>query len=351
MLSGLSEAYLVAFIGLAGGIVLGLAARLGRFCTLGAIEDYLYGASDHRLRMWGVAIGTAMVLSFGLMQAGILNAPETPYLRQGWNPLGHVLGGLLFGYGMALAGNCGFGALARLGGGDLRAFVIVVVMGIATYVTMSGPLAHIRVWAFPPELLPTSAPTGYAHLLEAATGLGASFFGIAAGLAILGFTLRPPAFRAERGMVAWGAAAGATVAFAWWGTQWVSTESLGAVPVEAFTFAAPLGESILYWMTSSGNTVSFGVGSVAGVWIGAFLGSLLRGLFRWEACEDPRELRRQILGAAIMGAGAVLAMGCSVGQGLSAASLLAYGAPLTMAGIFLGAMLGLRQLIQGFASV
>jgi uncharacterized protein len=32
---------------------------------------------------------------------------------------------------MALAGNCGFGALARLGGGDLRAFVIVVVMGIA----------------------------------------------------------------------------------------------------------------------------------------------------------------------------------------------------------------------------
>jgi hypothetical protein len=48
-------------IGLAGGIVLGLAARLGRFCTLGAIEDYLYGGSDHRLRMWGVAIGTAML--------------------------------------------------------------------------------------------------------------------------------------------------------------------------------------------------------------------------------------------------------------------------------------------------
>lgn len=351
MWSGLSDAHLVAGIGLVGGIVLGLSARLGRFCTLGAIEDYLYGGSDHRLRMWGVAIGTAMVLSFGLMHAGLLNAPETPYLRQGWNPLGHALGGLLFGYGMALAGNCGFGALARLGGGDLRAFVIVVVMGIAAYVTMSGPLAPLRVWAFPPDLIPTSAPAGYAHLLAEITGLGAAMFGIAAGLAVLALVLRPAAFRAERGMIGWGAAVGVAVAFAWWGTQWVRTASLDAVPVASFTFAAPLGESILFWMTSSGNTVTFGVGSVAGVWIGAFLGSLLRGLFRWEACEDPRELRRQIVGAAIMGAGAVLAVGCTIGQGLSAASLLAYGAPLTLAGIFAGATLGLRHLIQGFASV
>ncbi len=52
-----------------------------------------------------------------------------------------------------------------------------------------------------------------------------------------------------------------------------------------------------------------------------------------------------------MGAGAVLAMGCSVGQGLSAMSVLAYGAPLTLAAIFAGAALGLRQLITGWASV
>ena len=348
MWSGLSDAYLVAAIGLAGGMILGLAARIGRFCTLGAIEDALYGGSDHRLRMWGVAIGTAMVLSFGLIQAGLLNAPETPYLRNGWNPLGHVLGGLVFGYGMALAGNCGFGALARLGGGDLRAFVIVLVMGIAAYVTMSGPLAHLRLWAFPDTLLTTEAPAGYAHLLGAATGLGAPVFGIGAGLLLLALVLARPAFRAERGMVAWGAAVGAAVALAWWGTQWVRTESLGAVQVESYTFAGPLGESILYWMTSTGSTMTFAVGSVAGVWLGAFIGSLARGLFRWEACEDPRELRRQIFGAALMGGGAVLAAGCTIGQGLSAASLLSYGAPLTMAGIFAGAALGLRHLIQGF---
>ena len=347
----LTDAHLVAAIGLVGGIALGLAARLGRFCTMGAIEDFLYGGSDHRLRMWGLAIATAMILSFGLMQAGLLHAPETPYLRSAWNPVGHVVGGLLFGYGMALAGNCGFGALARLGGGDLRSFVIVLVMGIAAYVTMSGPLAWARVTLFPADLLRTEGPAGYAHALEAATGIGAPLVGIAVGLVLMTALLRPASFRAERGMIAWGMVVGAAVAFAWAGTQWVRTESLGAVPVESFTFAAPLGESILYWMTASGSTLTFGVGSVAGVWTGAFLGSLFLGHFRWEACEDPRELRRQIFGAALMGMGAVLAVGCTIGQGVSAMSLLAYGAPLSLAGIFAGAALGLRQLIHGFASV
>ncbi len=346
----LTDAALVAAIGAVGGIVLGLAARLGRFCTMGAIEDALYGGSDHRLRMWGMAIATAVVLSFGLMQAGLLTAADTPYLRSAWNPVGHVVGGLLFGYGMALAGNCGFGALARLGGGDLRSFVIVLVMGIAAYVTMSGPFAWARVWLFPDDLVRTDGPAGYAHLLEAASGVGAPAIGMGIGLALMALVLRPAAFRAERAMIAWGAVVGAAVAFAWAGTQWVRTESLGAVPVSSFTFAAPLGESILYWMTASGSTLTFGVGSVAGVWTGAFLGSLWLGHFRWEACEDPRELRRQIFGAALMGVGAVLAVGCTIGQGVSAMSLLAYGAPLTLAGIFAGAAFGLRQLIQGFAS-
>ena len=35
----LTEEMLVALIGMGGGLLLGLAARLGRFCTMGAIED------------------------------------------------------------------------------------------------------------------------------------------------------------------------------------------------------------------------------------------------------------------------------------------------------------------------
>lgn len=349
MFAGLNDAYLAACLGLGGGLVLGLAARMARFCTLGAIEDYLYAGSDHRMRMWLLAVATGITATFALTGAGLISLGQTVYLDGGWNPVAHIVGGLVFGYGMAIAGNCGFGALARLGGGDLRSFVIVVVLGISAYVVMSGPLAQARIWLFPPDLIETDALPGYAHLLQSLIGLPAPVTGVALGLAAMVAILRPAAFRAERAMVVSGFAIGLTVALALAGTTWLHDHSFGAIDVQTFTFAAPIGESILFAMTATGSTVGFAVGSIAGVWLGAFLGALLRGLFRWEACDDPRELRRQLFGAAMMGAGAVTASGCSVGQGISAFSTLAYGAPLTLAAIWLGAAIGLRHLIQGFA--
>ena len=143
-------------------------------------------------------------------------------------------------------------------------------------------------------------------------------------------------------------AVGLAIVLALAGTAWVAATGFAGVPVASHSFAAPLGDSLLWWMTGSARPITFAVGSVAGVWAGAFLGSLIKGHFRWEACEDPRELRRQIIGAALMGAGAVVAMGCTIGQGLSAFSVLALSAPVTMAAIFAGAALGLRQLILGF---
>lgn len=344
----LSDAHLAALVGGLGGVVLGLAARLGRFCTLGAIEDYLYGDNDHRLRMWGVAIGVAMVTTFALAGLGLVDLEAAPYLARGWNPAGHILGGLMFGVGMAMAGNCGFGALARLGGGDLRSFVIVLVMGISAYVVMSGPLAFLRVRIFPQDLFAGPDPAGIAHFFASLTGLPVAVWGLLAGIGLLVLTLRAPDFRAERKLIAWGGAVGLAVTFGWAGSTWLADISFDAVPVQSYTFAAPLGESILYAMTSSGMPITFAIGAVVGVWAGAFLGSLSLGHFRWEACEDPRELRRQIFGAMLMGAGAVLAMGCTIGQGLSAISVLSYGAPITMVCIFLGAAAGLRTMIAGF---
>ncbi|HBM62316.1 MAG TPA: YeeE/YedE family protein [Citreicella sp.] len=348
MIDSITDHHLVALIGLASGLLLGLAARLGRFCTLGAIEDVLYGGSDLRLRMWGVAIGTAVLGSFGLMAAGLLEATDTYYLSVRWVPLASIAGGLAFGYGMALAGTCGYGAIARLGGGDLRSFVIVLVMGVSTYVVLSGPLAPLRVALFPQAEVITTTPPGLAHWLARLTGLPVTALGLGFGALILAGALASPGLRAKPKQVAWAMAVGLAIVLAWAGTAWVAATGFAGVPVASHSFAAPLGDSLLWWMTGSARPITFAVGSVAGVWAGAFLGSLIKGHFRWEACEDPRELRRQIIGAALMGAGAVVAMGCTIGQGLSAFSVLALSAPVTMAAIFAGAALGLRQLILGF---
>ncbi|SDD09692.1 YeeE/YedE family protein [Ruegeria marina] len=349
MLAWMSDSQAVALVGLVGGIALGLAARLGRFCTLGAIEDLLYGGSGVRMRMWLLAIGAATLGSFALTGLGLLDPSESYYLSIRWMPLASVVGGLMFGYGMALSGNCGYGAIARLGGGDLRAFVIVLVMGVFTYVTLSGPLAPIRNALFPQIEVAGQIPPGIAHYAQAATGLPLWSIGAALGLLLCVGALSSSSLRQEPKSIFWSLVVAFAIVSGWAGTQWVANHGFNAEPVVSHSFSAPVGETILFAMTGSVRPLSFAVGSVAGVWLGAFIGSMIRGHFRWEACEDPRELRRQIIGAAIMGTGAVIAMGCTVGQGLTAFSLLSFSAPVTFVAIFAGAALGLRQLIEGFS--
>ncbi|MHA7849959.1 YeeE/YedE family protein [Roseovarius sp.] len=343
----LGDNTLMALFGLASGILLGLAARLGRFCTMGAIEDMLYGGSSLRMRMWILAIGVAVMGTFALSGAGMMETERSFYLSIQWMPLASILGGLMFGYGMALAGNCGYGCIARLGGGDFRAFVIVVVMGISAYVVLHGPLAYLRNWAFMQQDV-TGLPPGLVHLLSSQTGLPLAPLGIAIGALITLGALSSRDLISAPKSIFWACIVGLAITGGWAGSYWVATTGFTAMPVVSHSFSAPVGETLLYFMTASARAPSFAVGSVAGVATGAFIGSLIKGHFRWEACEDPRELRRQMTGAAIMGAGAVLAMGCTVGQGLSAFSVLAYSAPVTFLAIIAGAALGLRQLIEGF---
>ncbi|WP_349768741.1 YeeE/YedE family protein [Rhodobacter sp. NTK016B] len=342
-MEGISYGMMAALVGLGAGIVLGLSARLGNFCTLGALEMAAYGGDQRRLRLWGIVLAVAIAGTYLGAQAGMIEIGETFYHQIAWLPMASVVGGLIFGYGMALAGNCGFGALVRFGGGDLRSLVVVVVMGIFGFITLSGPLAPLRVALFPQE--PARAPQGIAVTLESVLGLPQLMTAlIIAALFLIWALAYGPLRRAPRD-IAWGVVAGLAIVMALLGTSWINRESFGEVGVEGLSFTAPVGRTLIYLMTSTAGGLNFSVGSVIGVMAGALAGSLWRGMFRWEACEDPRELGRQVGGAALMGIGGVIALGCSVGQGVSAFATLAWSAPVTLAAICAGALLGLRRLI------
>lgn len=337
---------LAALVGLAGGIVLGLAARLGDFCTLGALESAVYGKDQTMLRLWGIVVGVAILGTQFAAMAGIVDLGGSFYHSISWNPLASILGGLVFGYGMALAGNCGFGALVRFGGGDLRSLVVVVVMGIFGFIALSGPLAPLRTALFPqPD---ATGPQGIVHDLNSLLGIPAVVTVVVIGLACLAWALAHAPLRRSPRMIGWGIAAGAAVVWCFAGTSYLSDISLGAVSVEGPSFTAPVGRTLVFLMTSTAGGISFSVGAVIGVIGGALIGSSIRGLFRWEACEDPRELGRQVSGAMLMGIGGVVAMGCSVGQGVTASAALAWSGPTTLAAILVGGVIGLRQLIGGF---
>lgn len=343
----LTDTAAVTLVGFASGLVLGLASRIPRFCTLGAIEDALYGGNRDRIMMWPMAIGTAIAATALLSAFGLIAVEGSVFLRFEFNFSASIVGGLMFGVGMALAGNCGFGALARIGGGDIRSVLIVLVIGVAAYAAAVGPLSGLRIALFPREQASGLSDSSLAVLIEEMTRIPELYVSLGAALLLVAPALTDPHFIRNRSAVLWSVLIGLSCTAAWLGTSYIARTGFDPIPIESHSFTMPLGEIVLQVMGASGGLGGFSIGSVTGVLAGAWIGARARHQFRWEACDDPGELRRQIFGAALMGIGGVIALGCSVGQGLSAFSVLAFSAPVTILSIVVGAVFGLRYLVEG----
>jgi len=345
-MEALSAGTIAALGGFAGGLLLGFAARWGRFCTLKAVEDAVLGSDFSGLRIWGLAIAVATAGTYALDHAGLIDIATSFYVASPTSLIATALGGLIFGLGMALVGTCGFGTLARIGGGDLKSVVTFLIMGITAYATLRGATAYLRVALFSgPEQRETSA--SFANSLAGATGLSLHVAAYLIAAALLTVCLSSGSLRGQHKKLLVGTLVGLVIVWGWVSTGILAADPFDLYPLESYTFSAPLGETVIYAMTMSGSSLKFGIGAVLGVVAGAAITSLFQGHFRWEACDDAREMRRQIFGGFLMGFGGVTALGCTVGQGLSAASVLAWSAPLALGSIFIGAWFGLQLLVSG----
>ncbi|MDN4983005.1 YeeE/YedE family protein [Bradyrhizobium sp. WYCCWR 13022] len=334
--------------GLAAGAVLGVAGRAGRFCTLAMLEDAFFGSDYRRLKAFALAAAVALLATQALAGFGIVDLSRSIYLTASIGLGGAIIGGLMFGVGMALVGTCGFGTLVRIGGGDLRAIVVFLVLGLSALATMRGITGMLRLALIEP--LSLRLPEGSTQTLTSLLGAGGTMrailtVSIAAALAI--WTLADGRLIRSPRLLASGLAVGAAIAFGWLATGWLADDEFDPTRVSSLTFVAPLGDTILYIATFSGARLNFGIGSVAGVVAGSFAAAMLARGFRWEACDDARELKRHMTGALLMGIGGVMSMGCTIGQGLTAFSTLAVSAPITMLAIACGARLGLEFTMTG----
>lgn len=342
----LSPGTIAAMGGLLGGLVLGFAARWGRFCTLGAIEDATLAGNTARLRMWGLAIAVGIVATYGLHGSGAIDISQTFYIASPTTLLATLVGAFVFGLGMSFVGTCGYGTLARIGGGDLKSIVTFLVMGITAYATLRGAGAYLRL-GLGSASDDSAGGAGFAFVLQSATGISATIFAFVLALLLAVFCLSSSSLRTNKKMLATAVLVGLTIAFGWVVTGVWASDVFNPYPLESFTFSAPLGEAIVYVMTMTGASLKFGIGAVAGVVLGAAATTLVQNHFRWEACDDAREMRRQMLGGVMMGFGGVTAFGCTIGQGLTAASALAFSAPVALIGIYAGAWIGLHALVHG----
>ncbi|MCY0147488.1 YeeE/YedE family protein [Hoeflea sp. G2-23] len=346
----INSGWMLALSGCAVGGVIGFLARKSHFCTMAALERHWYAADDRPLRAWVLAAFTALIATQLAAAAGFADIDRSFYITEPLPLAGAILGGLMFGLGMALVGTCGFGALVRLGGGNLRALVVLTGLGLAALAAQRGVTAHLRAALLDPLSINLNAFGGQSLGALSSRALGfdvALPLALVIGAAGLWWVFKSAAFRADRMRLWAGLGIGLCIAGGWVITSRFAAHMLDPVQLEAGSFVMPVGDTIMQIITVTGELPDYGVGLVVGVFLGAAVSAFRSDDMRWEACDDARELSRHLLGAFLMGTGGVFALGCTIGQGVSAFSVMAISAPIVMASIALGARMGLGLLMEG----
>jgi uncharacterized membrane protein YedE/YeeE len=337
----------------------GALAQRTHFCTMGAISDIFNMGSWVRMRMWGMAVGVAMIAFYAMAWAGWIDPRQSLYAS------GHVLwlsalaGGALFGFGMVLASGCGSKTLVRIGEGNLKSLVVFFVMGFAAYSAMRGLAGLLRSRTVDRVAFDIGAgsplPDWLAPLLGAEARLTGLVLALVVGGALVFWALRDPEFRGSTNNLAAGLGIGATIAAMWWVIGHLAfvpehPETLEATylttaggRMQALSFTSPMARALDWVMSFDANkALTLGVVSVAGVVAGALAHSLYDRSFQWEGFQGTQDTALHIVGGLCMGVGGVTAGGCTVGQGLSGLSTLSLSSFIAVGGILLGAVGGLR---------
>lgn len=348
---------LVLWAAFAASVLFGFIAQRSQFCTMGAVSDIVNMGSWSRMRMWGMAVGVAMIGFYVMGWLGWIDTSKTIYGSGRILWLSALVGGGLFGFGMVLASGCGSKTLVRLGAGSLKALVVFFVMGFAAFATLRGIVAVMRVQSVDRVAFDLGAGGTLPMWVTQATGMAPQTAGLLAALLLGGglilWALTSADFRNANNLFG-GLGLGLVVTLMWWVSGHLGfvpehPETLDAVylatnsgRMESLTFTAPMAYS-LDWVIHFSDTskvLTLGVASVAGVIVGAFIEARLSGSFRWEGFRDTRDTALHLVGAVCMGIGGVTAMGCTVGQGLSGLSTLSLTSVIAVAAIMVGARLG-----------
>ena len=340
-------------------VVLGWVIQRTHFCTMGALSDWLFMRDATRLRQWALALAVGTLGLGGMTALGWLSPLNTIYALPRFPWLSYALGGLLFGVGMVLASGCPTKNLVRLGGGSLKALVVLLVMGMSGLATMRGAPGLLRVQFTDPVTV--SAETGpfLGQWLASAAGLapeqGLFLMALLVALPMLTWTLSGRGFVQADNLLA-GLGIGAVLLALWWvsgvlGFVPEHPESLeplfvatGSGRMEGLSFTGPVAQWVdaFIYLADGRKRITLGMALVPGVVLGALWSAWRQAEFRWEGFTRSADLVRHLVGAFLMGVGGVSAMGCTFGQGLTGLSTLNWGSLVAVAAIVSGAMLTLR---------
>ncbi len=361
-------------------LIMGAVVNKTNFCTMGAVSDMVNMGDYGRFRAWLLAIAVALLGVTLLEYMGMVDVNDTfPPYRNGQLVFGeNIVGGILFGIGMTFASGCGNKTLIRIGGGNLKSVMVFIVIAlIAWYMINPFPDSDKTLFSvlFYDWIRPISVDLASQQDLGAVissenTAMARLVAGGLIGLLLLVFIFRSADFRSSKDNILGGLVVGLVILAAWYISSNITVDAMGdsysmsdyysewemladssegkpergtAVAAQSFTFINPIGQTYGYVLSGLEKTmVSFGLVAVFGVILGSLLWSLLSRSFRLEWFVNFKDFFMHFIGAMLMGFGGVMAMGCTIGQGITGVSTLAIGSILTFFSIVFGSALTMK---------
>lgn len=361
-------------------VILGAVANKTNFCTMGAVSDWVNMGDTGRIRAWLLAIAVAMIGVVVLESLGLVNPGNAfpPYRAANLIWAENLLGGLMFGIGMTLASGCGNKTLVRIGGGNVKSVLVLVVIAIIAYY-MTNPFPGTDKTLFSvlfyewirPLAISTINGQDLGSLLNAQNAVMTRLvIGVVLGLALLVFIFKSADFRSNRDNIIGGVVVGLVVLGGWYvssnvkvnvdddpynlSNYYMEWEMLAdsdkgkpamAAPLspQSYTFINPMGQTFGYLKSGVKSTMlTFGIMALFGVIVGSFLWALLSRSLRFEWFSSFKDFATHIIGAVFMGFGGVLGLGCTIGQGITGVSTLAVGSFLALFAIVFGSAITMK---------
>ncbi|MDD5394760.1 MAG: YeeE/YedE family protein [Thiothrix sp.] len=330
LFDGFSTEEISAILGVLVGLVFGVFAQQSRFCLRAACVEFWRGQSGKKFAIWLLAFGTAMIGTQYFIDAGLIDTRQIRQLNNVGSMSGAIIGGLLFGGGMVLAGGCASRLLVLSATGNMRTMVAGLVVTIVAQASLRGGLSPLRE-EMSSWWLVDGDSRSFAYLLP-------SYGGLLLGTVFLLFAL----WFAKRHEVNkwWGFAAvitGLSVALGWLLTSWQAANSFDIVQVKSVSFTGSSADTLMGLINQPQLPLSFDVGLVPGVFMGSLSAALLTREFKWQKFTEDSGFARFLIGAALMGFGGMLAGGCAVGAGVTGGALLVITAWVALFSMWIGA--------------
>jgi uncharacterized membrane protein YedE/YeeE len=344
-------------------LVMGAVANKTRFCTLGAVSDWINIGDTGRMRAWLLAMAVAIAGVLTLQASGLASLSSDtfpPYRTPTFAWVRYLLGGFLFGIGMTLASGCGSKTLIRLGAGSVKSLIALIAAAICAYLMI---WTEFYATAFHWWIAPTQMDLAQYGMHSQAIGDIVAGFGnfsdgarlnawlgwiLAAAIAFFAFASRD--FRTSFDNILGGVVVGLAIVGGWYvtagalGQEWKELAQMSALPPsrvasQSYTFISPMADGLRYLSRPGDSSlVNFGIMGLTGLSAGSLLYALASRTFRFERFSSWTDFASHAGGGALMGTGGVLAMGCTIGQAITGVSTLALGSFLAFAAIVAGSV-------------